>query len=106
MDDRNLEFLKDVHKQIVVRADDMPRMIFTAMTYRLNWYHVHAAQTLGLVEKEGWRWKWKGPAPHPDMAVALKEEVAARIKNGSTVPLFRRPKARKRYAELIGKTGR
>lgn len=84
----------------------MPRMIYTAMTHRLGWYHVNAACTLRLVEKDGWRWKWIAGAPHEGMATALKEEVAHRIERGATVPLFRRPKIRNRYRQLIagGKT--
>ena len=36
----------------------MPRMLYTAMTYRLSWMHMGCAVRLGIIKRGGWHWYW------------------------------------------------
>jgi hypothetical protein len=71
---RILKFLQDVHHQVKVKKDDMPRMLYTAMSYRLGHPHIAAAKALRPIHKVGWRWYWiADQKPTKAMAKAVHE---------------------------------
>jgi hypothetical protein len=67
------QFLSDMHKQIVVLGDDMPRAVYTAMHYNLGWTCVAAAQRSGVIRRYGWRWEWVGGSPSASMAKRVND---------------------------------
>lgn len=70
---RILKFLQHVHQDIVVNDDNRPRVLYTAMTYRLGWSIMSAAQRAGILSRKGWDWSWHGRAPSKRLASHLRE---------------------------------
>lgn len=77
---RTFEFLKEVHSAIK-GGDDMPRVLYTAMHYRLSGSTLAAAQQEGIIRRYGWRWEWTGGRLTLEMAdsVAAKAKETRRI---------------------------
>lgn len=72
---RTVAFLKELYAMIVEQGDNMPRVTYTAMHYRLGQPTVAAAQRTGIIRRNGWRWAWTGGRPGLAMAERVTDQA-------------------------------
>lgn len=67
------EFLNDLRNQIVVEDNETPRVIYTAMTYKLSGYIVGVIRRQGIIQYDGWLVKWRKGEVAPRMVLKVRE---------------------------------